>query len=377
MSLPTELVWAILHQIEDIQSLQSCSLASSHLRIPAQQALFTDFKIPTLRAAACDDFLRDAPHIVGYITSLRIELRVIDLSLEDTKTYGKQLTHILSRFGSVRQCYLDGSFDVPTLLVDNPFILSQLERLCPQELHIHRLRNIPSSLFQRLARIAPRLSFSTALLADHRASEKEYDVEQLNLWTLTDPICRFFANARLPQLVRLRLDVNADINVDAFKLVENCAETLQSLTFMYSPASGTHIPPRPLPILPTLLHVTFFLRFQDRGSSWFQETATAILSPSTAPSLRHATIAYIPTYTPFSCPPYIARDHLLPLLDAVLSRHPVRPRLRWVLNLITAHCQWEHANETAFNVFADGLKMGMPVMQRERRLEFEKVSSRK
>ncbi|KAJ7064331.1 hypothetical protein C8F01DRAFT_1081657 [Mycena amicta] len=384
MDLPTELVWAIVHQIEDTESLKSCCLASSQLRIPSQRVLFHSFKIPPPRAAACEIFLRDSPHIAEHIYCINIELLGLSRSpLDVLDSYTERLPNILSQLETVRLCALDGRFNSPTMLRKRSSVLTQLERFQLSELHLRRLTSIPMPIFRTLVTLAPRLSFSMVSLiwADSEQTPShnpEYAVERLCFEPLSDNVCRYFASARLPRLAHLKIDVNAEVNEHAFGLITNCADTLQT--------AGASITARSFTQLPALKRVEFMIRFHDRSSAWFRETVANILSPTVATSLTDVSIAYVPTYSPFSCPPYMSRDHILPLLDTALPEHPMHPRLEWVLDLSNARLDdggnavadkaIRSRNDAAFAAFVGGIELGMPVMYAAGRLGFEKISKK-
>ncbi|KAF7365066.1 hypothetical protein MVEN_00377800 [Mycena venus] len=374
-SIPQELVDAIVGKVADIPSLKACALAGSMFRETSQRTLLQSLRLTTSWkdpdwSATCS-LLEESPHIASYITHLTIEV------LDDTPSNNiKCLEQILAKLVNVRKCVIDeltGVFDAGYHTPTFPSaLLDFLTREPLRELHVVYIDQVSANVVLRMLTTAPIVSFFDVTVPEDLGHDPVPDMPQhppkvqdliLNENESTHLLLSQPQSKSYTQLLlrRLSFDTRHD---PSSRLICAIADTLQYIRFnIYRLEEAI---PTPIPLLPMLTVVEFLLGFNILATPSFSDLILDVVRMS--PQLAIITI-----YAAFE----ELEDELvtnvtqLPVWDAVISAHPVRPTMQWCLTFpFTFWNRSERAEPLA--EFAEPIRRGMPNLQEEGRLVFDK-----
>ncbi|KAJ6558082.1 hypothetical protein B0H19DRAFT_128220 [Mycena capillaripes] len=340
-SIPTELVDAILLEVEQKETLKTCSLAGSALRYPSQRILLHSL---TIDGPAICAFLEDSPHIATYITRLTINLppRVV---------HPNSVIHweVLRLLSNVRRCILSGNnygWNDRDRAVTLPSpVLEFLARQPLRELHVMSVENIPLSSFCRLLNVAPtvfflRVSISEESLGDFSAVNPPQagpTVTELRLKENTQTICEVLARPQfafyIAALHHLEISVDLKGYARANALLHTVAHTLQRVQFNCL-AIDPALPVLPHPPLSVLRRLEFTLDRYDCDEEWVRPTILPLLAPTAMPVLADLVITLYCLMTDSLSTPLQGLDPgLLAALDDGLVAHPASPVITWRIQI--------------------------------------------
>ncbi|KAJ7870995.1 hypothetical protein B0H14DRAFT_2725201 [Mycena olivaceomarginata] len=355
MQLPQELFDAIVQNIDDHPTLQSCALAGPQLRDPSQRILLQSVTLrgggwvgnyPTERA-----ILQHSPHIATYITDLNVYIsgRPGPQQVDDDNAPVTDIQWILDRLHNVRRCVFGGiDRDTAVRWTSLPFVLASaylgfISRQSLRKLTIENIRGLPPDALPALVRPASTLSFMQMHViggflpgGPHDAaiaSQVVPGVLCLDLGPECQSLCRVLARPQYAAwtslLTHLTLQADDEIDQENRALIGNAALTLQSLRVAENRRGAQHVP-WPLPPLPALRALQYDLSLSILNDPQFVPPFLAILAPAARPRLSEITLILKyanPSLRGF--PPCI-RDPAIGALDAALAVHPARPALKLV-----------------------------------------------
>jgi hypothetical protein len=169
-TIPQELIHAIVGEIDDLQSLQMCSLVSSIFREDCQRILLRSLKLggeEGFTGSATWALLQESPYIAPYFTLLKCVLPDVDMS--DAELNG--LCAVLDNLSNVRDYYLVGGTidlhpwsDLPPRL--SLAIIKFLQRQPLSYCHIISMGALPTAVLSGFLGAAPTLSFVDSSVSD-------------------------------------------------------------------------------------------------------------------------------------------------------------------------------------------------------------------
>ncbi|KAJ7624322.1 hypothetical protein DFH06DRAFT_1230169 [Mycena polygramma] len=376
-SLPQELIDTIVGEVTDTDSLRACTLVSPRFRWPSQRILLHSLTLNGHLDSAVCALLRRSPHILDYITRLKIKLPPGLPNLIEAHS----LRWILTRLTRVQRCVITGVFldarwgDLTSDVTSD--ILGFLVRQPLQSLHISFLKDIPQAVFLRFITSAPTLSFDNVDINQVSDVEAPYSLvdshsPSVNSLLLNRKSTSVSEILRRPAIMvhtgtLSRLSVTLDQNADV-SLVQATSRTLQYLRldckyFAPSPFSLGSLPP-----LPCLRSVEVALHF---SAPWSVGFVYALLKSSAA-TIEELIITYAPfaangkvTKIPDSLESWsLALLALQYHLLGNLTSWPC-PRVCWRVGLMPAHRD-EH-----LKTFAALMQHAMPQLHSQGKLVFE------
>ncbi|KAJ7116967.1 hypothetical protein C8R44DRAFT_925769 [Mycena epipterygia] len=116
-TVPQELIEAIVLQIEEADTLKSCTLAASNFLEPSQRRLFESLELhggnlyrPNLTYSAWSGRFRDSPHLARYATTLKLDYPWIPTH-SDIDSFQEVLAHLTN----VQRFWIDGTYTKPMI----------------------------------------------------------------------------------------------------------------------------------------------------------------------------------------------------------------------------------------------------------------------
>ncbi|KAJ6540410.1 hypothetical protein B0H19DRAFT_1077819 [Mycena capillaripes] len=362
--VPQEILDSIVKEVEDVKSLKACSLAGSAFRFQSQRILLRSLKLKAApskerKLGAVLAFLKESPHVVAYITIVRVYIPATTAAAGELEN----LILVLGLLTNVRRCALMGtsvgSFydwnDVSAQL--SSAIISFLARQPLHTLNVGNIADVPISTFCAMLTAASTVNFTMFCV------EKDLEtpsvpsgstVKELGIKFASESLLPVLANPGFwPYIATLHYLTIPVIHMigygHAWALVSSAANTLERIQFEYQP--------RAFPRLPQLQRVEFTMLLVDCATSWFRDTIIFMLDPHSSPALSEVVVTFRsgqPPKTDF------VEATLLAALDDALMAHPAFPCLKWRISF-----------PEAFNDFASVVRHGMAKVHAQERVLVE------
>ncbi|KAJ7108983.1 hypothetical protein C8R43DRAFT_1043409 [Mycena crocata] len=310
MSMPQELVDAILDDMKDTESLKACALVAHSFRDSSQRNLFHSWTLSVRNYAAGRTLLTESPHLAAYIRRFNLDLPGVDIG---TKT-------VLDKLVNVHRFTIEGAGTrwgrLPAL---DTAILGFIERQPLRQLHIRSIYGLPHSALALLVSSAPTISFYFVSLQwgfngdfTSRSSRHVSKLDSLLLVNSSE-VSEALSSAQFAfSTARLR-------KVGCFshsRLFTAAAATLEHIRFDLSDSDA-----QPLPHLPAL-------RFIDFRITQFHPLLTSlpIIIPSRPACLQEVSITY-PLRTADIYPLFTPQK--VSIIQQSLADFPPTLLLRW------------------------------------------------
>ncbi|KAJ7486584.1 hypothetical protein FB451DRAFT_1362907 [Mycena latifolia] len=360
MIIPPELIDAIVHQVEDVDSLKACSLAGSWFRATSQRVLLSSLTLDThshtgTYAAACT-MLAESPHVAAYIKRFTVEL-----SEGTSHVEGQNLQRILRKLTNVRRCTIagDSQFCCWGNLTAAPTIIGFIRKQPLEELHVLLLNGVPLPVLAVLISSAPTLSFFTVhpnrwIMLPPGGRPTGSPMKQLLLSRRSNGICDMLSR---PECARYLVNVR-ELGLCPHpeytnEIISSCAQTLEHLRFNCTQINTASII-LPLPPLTALRSIEIMIAFTDFYELWLIRGISSLLA-SGPPTLEEITV----TYSPISRmvpPPYVLRPETINELGKALIDFMSSVRIRWRLDFESDEAG-QHLHVAAF---ARSMQRGLP-----------------
>ncbi|KAJ7626034.1 hypothetical protein FB45DRAFT_1005246 [Roridomyces roridus] len=353
--LPPEIIDAIVHKVDDITSLKSCSLVSSALRIASQRSLFRSLTLNGWATPpnydAISTLLEESPHVASYIAHLSVVLPDEVLSVPDIKS----LKRALGKLSSVRWCMVDGGTLAWTPAFNAPFLRFFARQRMLQELHIDSFMAIPQDVLLELLIAAPGLSFKSTSI-DSASSLRgrsppnwarifSRPIRRLAVEAYSGTVSEFLNGDQVAALLGGMSFLSVTPGCDeSIRLVRRCAETVEHLRF-----NGTAANALSFLRMPALRSVEFILSSEDLADSWLGDTVQEMLRPEIAPRISRIILTLSTDSSP------TLNSGGLATLDASLtSVQPLAPQVCWRFGIPPA------SDVTLLERLFDCVRVGMP-----------------
>ncbi|KAF7360300.1 hypothetical protein MVEN_00759500 [Mycena venus] len=365
--IPPELLDAIVCEIDDVQTLKSCSLVASTLRYSSQRILLSSLTIGKKKYAHACKLLTESLHIAGYVTRLTIKLGSLRnvLASADVETF----VQILDKLQNVRRCTVDGMWYKSTFSNFSersripPFLLDFFLRQPLQELHL-RLIDVDPAVLWRVLALAPTLHLRTVIMDERidvlsTAAVPPPSPSLDSLHLMNGTIGQFLAHPQNVSCVAsLRHLLVESYDNWAGPMIEAASHTLEHIQFdTPNYFSGGCSPPM-LPRLPALRIVQFTFPGLIIAAATAElisaaaKSLSSLATPQMSPALADVVIKQRSAKDGvFDASPYVP---LMTMLDAALAAYPSPPCVHWVL------ATDKEEPTTSLAHFADGVRRAMP-----------------
>ncbi|KAJ7189284.1 hypothetical protein C8R46DRAFT_1057014, partial [Mycena filopes] len=373
MSLPQELLNAIVEQLDDDHSLTLCALSTSALREPSQRALFRTLVLgQDSRAdrAMSPPFgvvlarIRASPHLATYA-------RRLDFTLPHRNTPPRQLEaipEILEKLANVHCCTIfgEGRTHLQGWPLLNPVGLLLVEFIAQRDLtefHVASAGTISPFVLDVFLNAAPVVTIIDcdvdATLPRAPSPPSRLMAKSLALISESSPILDLVMSAEyLSRLDVQKLWVEPDNVYRHFSLV---AGNLRHFRFTcdegYEPANGRIFPHVALPLLESA-EIDF--NFDDHPVVLLDFISNVL---ALAPTVSELCITF-PMWPSTSLP-----SATLTAVQDLLAAASQRPRIRWRLDFDDEAEGWD-----GFHQFDKSLRAGMPSLASTGRLIVERYS---
>ncbi|KAJ7676955.1 hypothetical protein DFH06DRAFT_1169409 [Mycena polygramma] len=360
--IPQELVDSIIAELDDLDSLKTCSLAGPMFRDPSQRRLLrcitlTGWPHNDLRngnCAAARTLFDQSPHLAAYVQDLKILLNP-----------GPDLDHlqdILLILKNVRRCIVDGHGQQFRWNNLNPGLAAAFvkffSRQALQDLRLCRVVITPSASFiWAVPSLSSYITGATKLNPD--LSGTPSTLRDLALHFGSQDLCALLASpdfrSHIAGLRRLSILPRFD---DSMALITAAAGTLQHIHFDCDvPTMAMHMP---LPELPALRILEFRISFDTQTLDPLLITLSCILESSNSPTFADVVLTF-PVWN-YRLLQSAARSRYMTVLDAAFVAHPAVPRMRWRASF---------AEPSNIDCFTDLVKLGLPALDARGKLVVE------
>lgn len=372
-----EVIDAIVHEVDDNDSLKACALVASTFRGASQRILLHSLTLKGGRAhdrhtrdptnhQAVYTLLESSPHIIPYIRDLKIQFPSAPTPPADVKN----LKRVLTKLTNVRRCILNGIYisknhqgtgwgDLIQAL--SSVLIDFISRQSLRELHVHYIM-IPLAVLLRLLTSAPTVSLYFTFIHEPRKRPSKISASPLSragrplLSSLdslilddgSDDLCELLSRpqfaAHTAHLRRLAVMLYGKHNVALISTVThtiqylriNChgvyphvpylQQLLTELSFpLHTTGSSDAVdPPSAIPPIPSLRCLELVMAFEDRNAPYFLGTLAQVLA--TCWAVEEVLITY--RHSLYS-PPDDSYEALLLNVEQLLLSCPSLPRIRW------------------------------------------------
>ncbi|KAJ7117013.1 hypothetical protein C8R44DRAFT_983324 [Mycena epipterygia] len=335
-TVPQELLEAIVLQIDDSDTLKSCSLAASNFLEPSQRRLFESLKLhggnwPNLIYSAWSGCFRDSPHLARYVTTLKLDYPWIPAH-SDIDSFQEVLAHLTN----VQRFWIDGTYTKPIICWSKlpPGVSSALLDFIFRQ----RLRRLDigfiwmPAVVLSSANTIPTLRISCAVVEcrtfENFAHAPICALECLVLQGCTARVYALFSPPNLPcTLERIRLWCTGPS--PHIRIISAAACTLERIRLWCTDLARDESHHPMFPSLPRLRSFEILINIEDQKTPAFMDIVSNILASKSslgATPLDDLTIGY-----PFPLSP----DHIndayrtsLAALEQLLLSYPALARLR-------------------------------------------------
>ncbi|KAJ7068841.1 hypothetical protein C8F01DRAFT_624437 [Mycena amicta] len=357
VDLPFELIELIVDQLPDNDSLRSCCLTASILRLPCQKRLLRSLRLsyragfPGWRTYTEVAAVFDAsPPLAGYVTSVFILFAGARNEWDHHKAAAesvlRRLTHV--RTAEIRGAGISPRFDKGLIVEVLDSVLDILRTHgTMSQLGFHRVHGIPLDVMRRVFTSAPSLTFRDATSVEDSSSPSLLSVGSLPgrglFETLQVGVCPTVTALLLrpefaPYTNSLRnLSFYAEKQSEGsnFALCFLATQTLQCIELIFPYKTLAHDPASMLPShLPSLRRLLLTLHNNRFFPTWKPPYfLLSLLSPSNAPVLTD--IALELSFSPPHAIPVdgytgiILASPLMEMLDTAFVGHPALERVHW------------------------------------------------
>ncbi|KAK7025049.1 hypothetical protein R3P38DRAFT_2952519 [Favolaschia claudopus] len=308
-AIPPELWEAIIHEIEDKESLMACSLVALVLRYPSQRILLSSLTVTVSNCASACKLLSASPHVAQYLSRLTIEsLHDVDVD----EVYHDNLHQLLANLQNIRVCIMRGlwypswsphhKFRFPERSIIPPLLSDFLGRQTLNELHLSDLvvsqmvlesfmETVPTVSLCMVYLEGPKVPPTTTFISASRpAAVKSLTIVSGNVGGFLQQL-----SVRFPLVRHLSIQHRESDPAWVRNLIEGVSRTIEHLQFD-CPSYTSCRPPPTLPYLPALRKLQF--SFPDgimaSATEGYISAATATLSsiapPQTTPALTDIVI---------------------------------------------------------------------------------------
>jgi hypothetical protein len=377
--IPPELQDAIVCEIDDVESLMSCSLVGWTLRYSSQRILLSSLTIHKRNLARACELLTESLHIAGYVTRLTIRLGSLRNVMASTDI--GIFVQILDKLHNVRRCTVDGMWykslfsNFPERSRIPPLLLDFLGRQPLHELHL-RLIDIAPAVLWRVLALAPTLHLRTVIMDEGTDTLSATAGVSLpspfldSLYLMNGTVGEFLAHPQnISCVAGLRHLLVESYDNWAGPMIMAASHTLEHIQFdCQSYYSGGGSPPM-FPRLPALHTVQFtfpgliILAATAELISAAVESLSSLVTPQMSPALADVVIKQRSAKDGvFDASPYVP---LMTMLDAALAAYPSPPCVHWVL------ATDREEPTTSLAHFAEGVRHAMPKARSAGRLVLE------
>ncbi|KAJ7658285.1 hypothetical protein DFH06DRAFT_1196530 [Mycena polygramma] len=361
LRLPQELIHAIVHEVDDNESLKRCSLVSPAFREPSQRILLHlltigesgDDKPFTVVSA----FLQKSPHIAAYCTQLACALPDADAPPAEIRA----LSAILPVLSNVRCCYLIGEEGKHQAWHQEASrsILEFLRVGRLATLHVLCIKALPIAVLGAFFGAAPTLSLFE-IEVERNTLEDEYSpppplVKSLLLMSSSGVAPVLLSRQFGPQLANIRKLFWNRADDDEEMLISSVAHNVDHIRMQYD--SDTE-PSRPLPPLLRVESVEIPVDLDETGDLSAIERVASVLTAAPK-TLKAIFILCLPEELPV--------QDILTAIDDLVIGSPACPRLCWRVDL-------EDQEHFTLAEYAAALQLGMPKLHAKGKLNVEPCS---
>ncbi|KAF7347191.1 hypothetical protein MVEN_01473900 [Mycena venus] len=352
-NLPQELIELILAAL-DVECLRSCSLVSSSLLAPSQRMIFRSLFLPNANFSKVQSLFAIAPHILGYVRDLHVEL----VPRVSSQNQNGVLLSILTSCHHLQFLSIASGGRTLAEWDDMPLPLqSAVHDLLPSALKLHTLvllgiRNVPSSFISRALSSIKRLLLCGINAQDsksHLPSRFETArTEHFSLLAPSDgmkPIVDLILPDTCPprslhSIRGLTLGMHRDVEVQSLRLIVATVNTLRLLRLQCADFQT----PFSLPRLPVLQEIELRF-FWSVGLSQHLDITLASF-PTAIPNIELLRLGFhgaLPDRENLA----EERTSPFPLFDGACAYRKRLPRLARV------HCHWRSEQPSPLPDFAD------------------------
>ncbi|KAJ6582955.1 hypothetical protein DFH09DRAFT_279036 [Mycena vulgaris] len=372
VSLPQELIDAIIDQVQDNTSLKSCAIAASPFLSPCQRRIFRSLHVHrgfsgknrrrTLRSTSV--FFTASPHLASHVRELIIELP------DDCAAECGSLQVVLRSVQNIERLVVSGMSALwsnlepgATSALFASVALPSLNRF-----HVMGIRGVPSALIAAATSI-PVVSFSDVIIGDQDRGEEAHgssSAPRLRHLILPDSrsgtpsICDFLLHPRtLPYTSHIeRLEIRIDSSSGKYdhRLLAACAATLKCLVI----DPGALVASINIPHLPHVrrVEIRVFVGHNRQLPSLFPTTLSTLASALPLVEIITLTFVVEPLHPEIAWPD----AGPLPILGpSFLNRTDL-------LHLRQVHCKLVrrntlHSMDALFGRFVGAMESRMPGLQ--------------
>ncbi|KAJ7052270.1 hypothetical protein C8F01DRAFT_1337709 [Mycena amicta] len=356
LDLPLELIELIVDRLPDDDSLRSCCLVASIFRRRCQQRLWCSLHLQVRvsrhaggsrgRSRTYTEIaaiLNTSPHLAGYVTKVYMHLsRMSNWANQElaAESILRRLTHVRkARISGSRTCSTEHALVAEVL--DWTLEILRAHGMMARLL-LHRVK-LPLDVLCRVLRSAPSIDFgATSVAHSSSISSPSTSGSPPGCAMKTLQVVRSPAVAALllrPEfapytsslgVLSFEVVVRKESNRSNFALCFLAAQTLEFIHLGFldktvSDDAGSVLPSH----LPPLRHLVVSFHTHHGGATWLPPPfLMSLLSSSSAPTLAHITLNFIPKpaedITRIFYP-----DNALSELDRALDIHPTVKRVSW------------------------------------------------
>ncbi|KAJ6481468.1 hypothetical protein C8R47DRAFT_1197680 [Mycena vitilis] len=404
-TFPQELIHAIVEEIEEPQSLKSCSLLDTRFREPCQRILFSSL---TLGLADCDPTphytcsyttpdilarLLESPHIALYFKRLKWMLPEQDVTSGEVEA----LQEVLTQLPHVQYCEIIGGQEdlrpwstVPPGL--DLVIVEFIQRQRLTQLHVLSLEAVPLAMLILFLDAAPTVSLLWASVVDEAIehSSAPFIVQNLFLSSCANVAKRFvdgvflrrLANVRKlwmdpdwecgpgllaafsHQLEHIRLEHTGKYGCPVADVLDCFSSNHRSTDSTIPSPNELTSPPPPLPFLQS---ATIAIEFSDLGAPAFIARIASILT-APPPAFRELCISCSPTGKAAAAAELSLTPGTMEAVQSLIRPWTITPPIRWRLSLDIDN----PIDNDFFDEFAASLRAGMATLHSQDRLIVER-----
>ncbi|KAJ7438403.1 hypothetical protein B0H11DRAFT_591053 [Mycena galericulata] len=382
-TIPPELIYSIVHEISDTETLKACALVASAFREPSQRILLRSVILggdnPCHSYRTVWTILQISAHIASYVRTLLFNLPTKDSASGQTCS----LPELLGKFTNVSQLVISGATqqskwdDLIPGAADAVFTFIRKPTL--EGFHVMDIQELPIDLLALVLSSVTTTSFLSGSV-NRQASPlltSGHPIPSImeNLVFLDDfeGLGNIFAGAAFaPCMANLRkLWVRPGPGYTS-NIVASAADNLEEICFDCTDMDATEFDASPLvDRFPSLRFFSIRLDFDDRDRPWVVQTLCSILSSDA----QDIAITYDcdNIFEPREL--HTLSSSTMDALNNALRGRPVCPRLSWRLQFFDADDEDADPDAAGFVMdFTAGVEQGIPIAHERGMLVVEKIS---
>ncbi|KAJ6467092.1 hypothetical protein C8R47DRAFT_1078807 [Mycena vitilis] len=361
LRLPQELIHAIVHEVEDNESLKRCSLVSPAFREPSQRILLHSLAIGDSGGdkpfTVVSAFFQESPHVAKYCTQLACALPDADAPPAEIRA----LSGILPVLSNVRCCYLIGE-EGKNQEWHHEASWSILEFLRVGRLatlHVLCIKALPIAVLGAFFGAVPTLSLFE-IEVERNTPDNDYLpptplVKNLLIMSPSGVLPVLLSSQFSPQVENIRKLFWNRADDDEELLISSVAHNVDHIRMQYE--SDTE-PSRPLPPLLRIESVEIPVDLDETGDLCAIERVASVLTAAPQ-TLKAIFMLCLPEKLPV--------QGILTAIDDLVIRSAACPRLCWRVD-------FEGQEDFTPAEYAAALEQGMPKLHAKGKLDVEPCS---